>query len=149
MISWASTSFTEFSNRKISEKERYERGQTAPRNRISVYKRVTDVSNLRYSVHSLCTLLEKISTIPIPFSHLSKIISTKMKISHATPMSLFAASTLVCQALSAPYGNSAPDTRLTKRAQRVAYAGINIAGCDFGIDTNVSKQDSTLDVSRC
>ena len=62
-------------------------------------------------------------------------------------MSLLAASTLISQALSVPYRNGNPSTVLPKRSSKVAYAGINIAGCDFGIDTNVSKVQSTLDVS--
>lgn len=69
-----------------------------------------------------------------------------MKIPPVTLMSLLAASTLTPQALSVPHWSSHSDTRLAKRAPRVAYAGINIAGCDFGINVNVSNVHSTLDV---
>ena len=103
-----------------------------------MYKRVAGFSSLRYSVSSLCALLKKISNISIPLSLLPKIISTKMKIFYVTPVSLLAASVSVSQALSLPPWSSQSDTRLAKRADRVAYAGINIAGCEFGIDTNVS-----------
>lgn len=68
-----------------------------------------------------------------------------MKTSHSASMFLLAASTLISQALSMPYGNGNPSTLLPKRGSGVAYAGINIAGCDFGIDTSVSKVHSTLD----
>lgn len=54
-------------------------------------------------------------------------------------MALLAATILVSQALSAPAGSHHSDADLEKRANRVAYAGINIAGCEFGIDINVSK----------
>ena len=57
-------------------------------------------------------------------------------------MSLLAASTLILQALSVPHWRNQSNSRVAKRAQRVDYAGINIAGCDFGIDTNGVK--STL-----
>ena len=70
-----------------------------------------------------------------------------MKIFHPISMSLLAASTLISQTLSMPYRNGKPSTHLPKRASRVAYAGVNIAGCDFGIDTSVSKLHLTLDVS--
>ena len=69
-----------------------------------------------------------------------------MKLSHVPPMSLLVASTLISQALSLPHGGSQFDTRLVERTTRVAYAGINIAGCDFGIDTEVSDIHFTLDV---
>ncbi|CAF9943335.1 MAG: hypothetical protein ALECFALPRED_011074 [Alectoria fallacina] len=59
-----------------------------------------------------------------------------MKDSHLALVSLLAGSAPICQALSMPHWGSEPDTRLEKRLQRVAYAGINIAGCDFGMQTN-------------
>ena len=111
-----------------------------------MYKRVSDFSNLRYPVPSICVLFRKISNIPIPFSPLRKTTSTKMKISQVTLMSLLVASTPISQALSVPRWRSHSDTRLAKRTQRVTYAGINIAGCEFGIDTNVIRLHSTLDV---
>ena len=69
-----------------------------------------------------------------------------MKIFHPISMSLLAAGSLISQALSMPYRNSNPSI-LPKRESKVAYAGINIAGCEFGIDTSVSKVHSTLHVS--
>ena len=70
-----------------------------------------------------------------------------MKIFHPISMSLLAAGSLISQALSMPYRNSNPSILLSKRESKVAYAGINIAGCEFGIDTSVSKVHSTLHVS--
>ena len=107
-----------------------------------MYKRVTlllqfDISNTFYLY-----LLKTINNIPIPISILPKITSTKMIFPHVTPMSLLAASTLFYQALSIPLWSSDSDTHMAKRASGVAYAGVNIAGCDFGIDTTVSQ--STL-----
>ena len=67
-----------------------------------------------------------------------------MKISHLSLMSLLAGSTPISQALSVPHRSSLSDRQLAKRTTRVAYAGINIAGCDFGIDTNVRIFHSTL-----
>lgn len=69
-----------------------------------------------------------------------------MKFSHVTPMSLLVASTLISQALSLPFWSSHSNTRLAKRASKVAYAGVNIAGCDFGIDTNVGELHSAMDM---
>ena len=70
-----------------------------------------------------------------------------MKFSHVNPMSLLlVSSTLVSQALSLPRWSSHFSPRLAKRASRVAYAGVNIAGCDFGIDTNVSEILSAMDM---
>lgn len=108
-----------------------------------MYKRAS-VSNLR-CLPSTC-ILKKISNIPILFSFLPKTISAKMKISYLKIMFLFAGSTPISQALSLPHWRGLSNTQPVKRAPRVAYAGINIAGCDFGIDTNVSSLHSTLNV---
>ncbi len=62
-----------------------------------------------------------------------------MKIFQIPAISLLAASTLVSQALSVPHWRDHSKSRVAKRTQRVDYAGINIAGCDFGIDTDGVK----------
>lgn len=111
------------------------------------YKVVTGFPDLTCSVSFFCILLKNISNIPLPFFLLSKTTSTKMKDSHLALVSLLAGSAPICQALSMPHWGSEPDTRLEKRLQRVAYAGINIAGCDFGMQTNVSTTHPTPSVS--
>ena len=53
-----------------------------------------------------------------------------MKISYRAPASLLATVVLMQHAASAP--------QVERQLPRVSYAGINIAGCDFGIDVNVN-----------
>ena len=52
-----------------------------------------------------------------------------MKVSYQVPAFLLAIVTLIPQVTPIP--------QVKKQAPRVSYAGINIAGCDFGLDLNV------------
>ena len=67
-----------------------------------------------------------------------------MKASRQIAISLVGATSLLSKAIAAPHWTDHSENLLEKRASRVAYAGVNIAGCEFGIDTNVSSLLSTL-----
>ena len=124
-------------HRKLPDKEREKRGQVGSENRKSCIKESLilqfEMVNTFYLGLTQEDQRQSRTILPSSKNHIN------MKIFHAPLLSLLTASTLISRALSIPHGEIHSDPHVAKRASRVAYAGINIAGCDFGMDTNVSR----------